>query len=506
MKIKRLKILVIFTEVTLSLGAFADMTSYNHDINVNAEQSFFESVGKNYSDKTTEKQNESLQNKSIQISETLLGGNNKDLPSECDPNRIDDFLANASKNNSQYIDFLKGYFKKCSFHLTDNSDVGYWGLYKFSQNKYQFFNHPQIKQFNFKLSDGTTLPAIIALKSDNEKRPFVVIKCGVFCSANQGPSNKNFLMSFFDQSPFNVLIISNKTGIDYIANNHNLNLGGWTEGIEAVEIGKWVKKSSPFRHLVSSLHFAGISLGGNAAVFSTYYNDLEHELTGHQVFNSTIAICPVISLRDSLDKLFNHDVVGKIFYKETKDQLINGKPYLDDVSDLINEKNIPGRDKMRSFLGDLATVSLQRRGAEINQEQFYRKNNFFNIKKSIKTPLFVFASKDDMIVNHDLNAGALTGSEVLKNAKNMHHLSLSYGSHCAFSSAYGLKSISSVIRNYILLNSPENKNIFQTKLVEWKDSLTSLSNSVIHTSQTWKFFKNSKDVLVNFRTFNFFFR
>lgn len=502
----KMKLEVKFILAGIILLSLSGINIYAEEMNETdidlTEQRFFETVGKSLNGKSKENKNE-VGIKAIQISETPNGANNKDLPAECDPNRIDDQVINQNLTNSTYVDYLKKYFNKCSRHLIENSETGYWGLFKFSQNNYQFFNHPKIKQINFKLNDGTTLPAILAMKDEKTKRPFVVVKCGVFCSANQGPSNKNYLMSFFDQSPFNVLIISNKTGMDYIANNHLLNLGGWTEGLEAVEIGKWVKFESPFRHLISSLHFAGISLGGNAAVFSTYYNDLEYELNGQKIFNSSMAICPVISLRDSLDKLYSHEIVGKLFYKETRDQLLNGKKYLFDVSDLINEKSIPGRENMRSFLGKLATTSLQRRGAELSEDDFYRKNNFFNIKKSISTPLLVWASKDDMIVDYTMNAGSLLGSQVFTNAKNMHLLSLNYGTHCAFSNAYGLKAASSVIRNYILINSPEIKNQYEYKTLEWQNPLPILNNSEIHTSQVWKFFKDSKDVQINFRSYNF---
>lgn len=432
------------------------------------------------------------------------GLSTKDISPACDPRRLEDSVVGKHLTMPQYYETAKKYFKKCSGELTRNSTLGVLGLLKFSKFLYPFFTHPQVSEFMVKLPDGTKVPGILALKQDPRPRPLVIVKCGVFCSAAQTPSMKSYLMHLFDQSPFNVLLLANQTGMDYIYYNKKVTLGGWSEGYEALQIGRWMQESWEYKDRISSVHFMGISLGGNAAVLGAAFNDKYLMPTGKKVFNSVTAICPVVSLRPTLDHLYGTQIVGRLFAKATKEHFQEARNYVTDVPDMITDEKLPSNRKdLPDYIGSLAATSLQRRGVASDMPTFFKSNNFWNWKQEVKTPLLVWASKDDMVVNNRINAGVVENDDLYEKSPFVQVLNLDYGNHCGFSSAYGAQASAAVLRTFVLQNSPEFVDQYnQKKEVTWSFGFKKLGPAYEHVGQSWNFYSNSDQVKVSFRIFN----
>ncbi|WII71374.1 hypothetical protein QJS83_12965 [Bdellovibrio sp. 22V] len=432
------------------------------------------------------------------------GLSSKDMSPECDPRRFEDSVVGKKLSTAQYYKTAKSYFKKCGSELTKNSTTGILGLLKFSKYQYPFLSHPQIKEFLVKLPNGTRIPGILALKQDPRPRPLVIVKCGVFCSAGPTASMKSYMMHLFDQSPFNVLLLANQTGMDYIYLNKTVTLGGWSEGYEAIEIGKWMQEKWEHRDRISSVHFMGISLGGNAAVMGAAFNDKYLLSNGRKVYNSVTAICPVISLRPTLDKLYGSQIVGRIFASMTRDHFREARQYITDVPDLVVDSKIPGsRHAMADYIGELASSSLQRRGIASTPQSYFKSNNFWNWKEEVKTPLLVWASKDDMVVNNKINAYVMENDDFYQNSPHVGVLNLTYGNHCAFSSAYGAQAAGAVLRTFVLNHSPEFVDEYNTKQqLPWTLGFKKMGAQFEHIGQTWNFYSQSEQAKVTFRLFN----
>lgn len=111
-----MKIEVKFLIAGIILLSLSGINLYAEEMNETdidlTEQRFLETVGKSLSGKSKENKNE-VGIKAIEFSETPSGANNKDLPAECDPNRIDDQVINQNLTNLTYVDNLKKYFNKC---------------------------------------------------------------------------------------------------------------------------------------------------------------------------------------------------------------------------------------------------------------------------------------------------------------------------------------------------------------------------------------------------------
>lgn len=432
------------------------------------------------------------------------GLSSQEVIPKCDPRRLEDNVIGKNLSNAQYFKVLKAYFSSCSSELTKGSTTGLLSLLKFSKYVYPFLSHPQVKEFHVKLADGTRVPGIIALKQDPTPRPLVIVKCGVFCSAAQTPSMKAYLMHLFDQSPFNVLLLANQTGMDYIYYNQRVTLGGHSEGLEAIEVGRYMLEKWEHRDRISSLHLMGISLGGNAAVMGAAYNDQYPRANGQKVFNSVAAICPVISLRPTLDHLYGSQVIGRVFSKMTREHFSEARNYVTDVPDMITDDKIPDtRLGMADYIGNLASTSLQRRGIASTMPTFFKNNNFWNLKSTVRTPLLVWASKDDSVVNNRINAEVMEHDDLYENLSNVGVLNLKYGNHCAFQSSYGAQASAAVLRTFVLNNSPEFVNEYAKKArMPWTLGFKKLASRYEHIGQNWNFYSQNDQVKVTFKVFD----
>ncbi len=437
-------------------------------------------------------------------SEIPDGLSTKDMSPACDPKFFEDSLLAKKISSSEFYQLVKDYFNKCEGELTKKSWVGgVASLAKTALYEYPFFQHPQIKAFTIMLPSGTQVPAIVALKQDPRPRPLVVVKCGVFCSATESASLKESLMSLFDQSPFNVVLLANQTGLDHIAMNHIVSIGGWTEGAEVLEVGKWLKEQWTFKDRISSIHLMGLSLGGNAAVFGAAYNDMHPQSDGSKVYSSVMAVCPVVSLKPTLQNLYGSGLVGDLFTKLTKDQFVAARSTVTDVPDLLTDQNIPSNKKdMTDYLGLINAVSLQRRGTSSTANSYFKNNDFWNLDQKVTTPMLVWASKDDIVVDNKINAQSFESNPYYQNSSTVGVVNLPYGSHCSFTAAYGVLASTIVMKSFVLTHSPEFTEYNTQTQLPWAFGFKKMSSKEVHVGQVWKFTANSDQATVSFRTFD----
>lgn len=447
--------------------------------------------------------NESLSTQGLLTKEIPDGLSAKAIHPQCDPRRFEESLLSKKLSTSQFASLARSYFVRCQGELTENNSTGLLALLAFTQKKYYFLSHPQIRKDFITLKDGIKVPAIFAIKDDSRPRPLVVVRCGVFCSAGQTSSLMNYMMNLFDQSPFNVVFLSSQTGMDYIYTNSRVSMGGWSEGYETLEVGSWLRNKWQYRDRISSMHMMGISLGGNAAVIGAGYNDEYVGLDGRKMFNSVTAICPVISLQPTLKKLYGSQIVGRVFTNTTKNHFREARHYVKDVPDLLVDENIPGRLEMPNFIGEIVSTSLQRRGIASTTSSFFKSNNFWNLKNRVKTPLLVWASKDDSVVNNAINAEVFEYDDYYEKSESSGVLNLRYGNHCAFSASYGDQAAATILRTFVLKNSPEFINDYQSSgSRSWDFGAPKLGIGQAHVEQKWEFFPRQSSAKVTFEIFN----
>lgn len=111
----------------------------------------------------------------------------------------------------------------------------------------------------------------------------------MFGTSEEFKPERFIFMMLFEQSPFNVLVLDNATGPDYLAMNSKPSIGGFSEGLQNMWIAKTLTDpTEPLSQIIESLHMVGMSLGGHGVLFSSLLNefnlDENNEKTGSRVF------------------------------------------------------------------------------------------------------------------------------------------------------------------------------------------------------------------------------
>lgn len=434
------------------------------------------------------------------------------IPPHCNPHQFTSQALAQYQNANQFGHFTKSYFDECSKYLTSGNILGILGLVKFSTIKYDVTKNPLIKPVTLTLSDGSKLESYIGVKDYTTARPWIILKCGVFCDITTSPSMYNFVINFFDQSPFNILFVSNYTGADYIKANSSLRLGGSYEVYDFYDIAQWLKYESPYKETVDSIHAVGVSLGGSAAMAVGKLSHLyRSKYTEENLFNSSTAICPVVNLEPTLHDMYGDTRKGKIFKFLTWKYLMDAAPYLDKAHDYLDSKTPPKAELFPPMLTDIVLrYGVPWEQAEPpgriswipeNAVNFLRKNHFVeDYGKTLTVPTLAWASKDDHVVNFDLNTKTLLN---LSNPPStLGTVDIEFGDHCAFDTSYGYGATTTVLQSFILNNSPNFKTKSKLVSIELPFSAPLLSNKEIHMKQWWTTKTHSSEITLNYETFD----
>lgn len=150
---------------------------------------------------------------------------------ECQPFMFENELIN-SESPQIFSKKVKQLFAKCESTWRNLNTPGLLGLLEFSNAEYDFSKNEKINAIEFQFANGFHLKGYIAVQDEQVKRPWVIIKCGVFCAATESGSMRNFMMNLFDESPFNIIILGNRTGDDFIKENQTVSVVGLYESAD----------------------------------------------------------------------------------------------------------------------------------------------------------------------------------------------------------------------------------------------------------------------------------
>ncbi len=439
-----------------------------------------------------------------------LGSTTAPVPPECHPLEFQTQALSNYQSADQYAKFTKDYISKCSQFLTRGNVLGLAGLLKLITIQYDLSKNKNLTKVTLTLSDGSKLDSLIGVKDLNTKRPWVIMKCGVFCDIDSSATGKSFIINFFDQSPFNIIFLSNYTGIDHIKENHSLRLGGFYEAYDLYDVARWLKYESPYKNTVDSIHAAGISLGSSAALAVSNLKSFFISSNGEPLFNSTSAICPVVNLKPTLNDMYANSTKGKIFTPLTWKYLKEAESSLPEAKDYLSSKTPPSAEKFPSMLSDivlrygkmweLASPPGRHAPIPVDIDDYLSKNEFSINQESIDIPTLAWASFDDNVVNYELNTKTLVDAVNLPSTVGA--IGVPEGDHCGFDSAYGFLTTTSILQTFILNNSPSFKLNSQLARLALPDLGLKFSTKETHLRQTWKVEAGSNIVQLKYEVFN----
>lgn len=389
------------------------------------------------------------------VSKSLAAG-------DCQGDRISQIFQTTDSLPSQ-VSLLRSYFQRCGNDISNS-----WNrspvlpLIEFSAIEYSFAGNPHLKMATFTLPEGRVVRGVLGIKPDKKPRPFILVKCGVFCDAKESSNVVSALMHLFDESPFHVLVLGNITGPQFEGENKAFAVGGFDEGRQLYQIASFLKDESQFKEQISSVQTLGISLGGQAALYSALYSSQNPLSSSRRAIDASMAICPVVNLENSLQRLYNRDLLSRGYTLITFRVLLSFAdklPFLGQALAQIKKSNpqdfyvLLSKSSLRYYQDwthqqpwDLKPFS----GLQIkDQEKFWEINNFANYIQQIEIPTFVVVAENDDIVRFRDNAALLPSNNPLVQV-----LSIPQGGHCAFSVANGYERWSRLLQDYFISNDP----------------------------------------------------
>lgn len=370
-------------------------------------------------------------------------------------------LALPTKELAQYV---QKWVNVCQAELSRGHQSALGALLNFSQVRYPLKQNPRIQSMDFYYDEGRfKIRSLVAFK-DQKKRPLVIIRNGLNGDASEETSVKNFMMHLSDESPFHVIFLGNLTGNDFMHDNKVVSMGGFDEGRQYHEIIKQLTdQSSPYHHLIEDIHVMGISLGGNGALMSSVYNRYQEDGLGK--VKSVLAICPVVNLQNSYERIFSQTIIGAVGFAATN---ILVKKFYEEIPLLqmfFKKKKIWSQEELYQGIKNSTVEHYKNRTAKNgwdylpfygqrvqSEKDFWNLNDITKFVAHIQTPTLVLYAEDDPIVESSQNADLL-----FKNSMNQNPylggVEFENGSHCALNVANGWPTISTLVREFVLKHS-----------------------------------------------------
>jgi len=354
---------------------------------------------------------------------------------------------------------LDDYFRSCEEILKNDSIFSYFQGLRTMTIRLSPEHHPFLQRVVFHLPDGVRLKAYLALKDTQKKRPLVILRLGLFAHIEQFQNERFLFTQMFEQSPFNMLIVENTSGTDFIKNNTRLSVGGFEEALQNQWLAQLLtRQDQPLSRLISHLHLMGMSLGGHGVLLNSFYNPLNENR-----FASLMAFCPAVQFEKSMEVFSRQGgwmAWAGDFWARARLAELNGA-----LENFKTDGDLNYIEKAVAYVRSQYKGSVNY-GSSIHwpsglvDSKDLRSNNQFLEKelrdyKLATSNVLIFANLQDRFVPYELNSGWLKQQQQTEHRfANFHIQTLKYGNHCSFPDAYQWKPMAFLAQNYVLQKSP----------------------------------------------------
>ncbi len=327
--------------------------------------------------------------------------------------------------------------------------------------------HPYARHVIFHLPNNVKLKGLLAMKTDGKKRPLVILRTGLFSNTQEFYPERSFFLPLFEQSAFNVLVLESSSSSEFLRHNRTYTLGGFDEGLQDFLIAKRLQDpQEPISKFVQSVHLVGVSLGGHGALFANILNQLNPNPAGRPWIQSTMGICPLLNLRETLDYHMTQGLSmdAMNYWASRRLKILKDRiPELQDadfIAQLMKwfQRNYNG--PMIAEEGSLGDIRLPQEYTALladpkrREEWFWGVNQFLPMYKNIQSPLLILTTQKDPIVSWHINTGRLQDGRLKFENSNFEAFTFEQGYHCSFEVAYDWSSFATLMQTFIQRMSP----------------------------------------------------
>lgn len=359
---------------------------------------------------------------------------------------------------------LNSFLRVCATELETGVHQQWIHSLKIMSIQLDLENHPFLHRVVFRLPNGDVLKGRIALKGDLKKRPLIIFRLGVFGTSEEFKPERFIFMMLFEQTPFNVLVLDNSTGPDYLAMNSKVALGGFSEGLQNMWIAKVLTDpAEPLSQIVGALHMVGMSLGGHGVLFASLLNEFNLNENGQKRIESFFGFCPVVHLKTNIDHLLEAGLfgLGVEFWSRYRLQSLdlpnqnllswNWLRSLDWLSWLTLQP-IFLKKAMSQVENEFSNEMPKKLGLNLppkmrGRRSFWEAQNFWPSYQDVHSPVMIWGNKNDILVPIAENAGSLS-------RENIAVVQFPVGYHCTLPIGYDWSAISRMLRASLVSQGP----------------------------------------------------
>ncbi len=354
---------------------------------------------------------------------------------------------------------IEAHKNRCQKSFENTRFLGPINTLKMMSMKFDVHHHALIHPIVFKLPGSVKLKGLLALKGDLKKRPFVIMRLGVFSNVEEFLPERFLLMQLFEQGLANVLVLENSTGADYIANNQRWSMGGYDEGLQNLQVVKMLRSSaSPLSQLISSVHLMGISLGGHGVLFASLLNEYNGKIDKRPIQSFT-AICPVINLKETMENMTAPGVKGMVVDQWASLRLAGLTKRIPQILDIswwdtlkLEPVFLP---KVINYLLKMYSEFPSQKGSialppELEQvKDFWGANNFWPFYRNNKSSVLVMATVEDHLVPLEKNFNWLKNNSKSWNS-DLGTVLFEKGYHCTLPVSYDWSTVAAMLNARVM--------------------------------------------------------
>lgn len=393
------------------------------------------------------------------------GDQTEALSADCHWLKLESLAVDGPSSEATRSANVQAWFRRCGGPLQRSSRGSTGDLLRYARLGYSLRTDAALRSVTFRLSDGRLLDGIAAFKPSSRPRPLVVVMCGLFCNSADGMTARAFTMQLFEEGPFHVLMLASPSGSVFSRTNQALALAGFDGGAQIMDVVRQVM-ASDLRARISTVHLMGVSLGAHAAEYAALY--ASYPENGLPKIAGVTAICPVVDLAASSAAGFTGVLRGTFYEMESRTFLREVGAAVPFLNGLLLA-DLGGLDRARlgrlfpeagalyyhEFLGRRPLRWRPLAGLRIDGvDRMVAANRFQDQVGRVRVPLtFLYAHNDGLVVP-GVNSDELVRR--LRGAPNpfVGAIGLDRGNHCAFSSAYGWRTMGALLRARVLARDP----------------------------------------------------
>jgi hypothetical protein len=212
-------------------------------------------------------------------------------PEECQPENIWNALSSPQRSLDEVSASLQERISRCDPYWHGEYESPVMALAKLGLLRYPV-SQPYLRKIQIPLPDGRRLRGTLAIKPG--AHDLVVVRCGMFCNDEGGPTGPLAIMNLFEENPVHLLLLNSNTGLDFAQDNGLSYVGPFDEGFQNLQAGKYIfEKQAELGLKIRDLRIVGMSLGGLSALYSSVYFNTSDEFLYLRV-NSFLALCPLV--------------------------------------------------------------------------------------------------------------------------------------------------------------------------------------------------------------------